>query len=413
MKKISLMLICLLIVSLAGCPLMTDGPRYVTVATNLPYYPLTGLFTNASLVRINGADEPLNENRSLFKVVALETGANSFTVQGVNDGGQAIGQPMIVEITYDPSINTESDSLLYVLDDRLDGSTIVINLTKDAVWGILPGISIWAATHDGKLAVDSEGRIYRTADHTPTGGVFDYPCPDCCWPKISQDDKYFYVCEMKFDFASQQLLRDDFPLQVDEFLTTILPTNIMVGNGTDTQGQVVARYVDLATDTVIAEKPLPENFYIWQTDPAGKYGFASTFGWGTGTLEVCDLDSMELVYQNEDMPDYLGRVAFSPDGKTAYIGCKFTGIYLYDLDSQELSNPYTQYGAFGPEVGEDGLIYVRSAYNNFWHEGTVSHQGIEVLHHNRQTGKLEFLKTYFLAADDDSYGNPIIIKPAA
>jgi hypothetical protein len=401
--------------------------------TNMTLYPIAGSLYPAVTAQLNGQTVSLDQYGSLYREVLLSVGLNRFEAQGFDDQGDPTGDPLFWEVTFDQALNTAGRNLVYLVGD----STKVVDADAGAILGVLDGVRFAAFTHDGSYAVDFSGQVYDTATHQPAGDALPFPADNVSTPLFSGDDKYCYVGYEKYDFASRQLLSDNFPIFVDAgpFVGTgpygqstvsseLMPT-VVLPNGEMrqvTNGKIAT--VDLATDQIISDVTISPSIYpVQYLDLTGTLGFRTYYSAVEGYLTAYDLsspESVQAVDTENGLGDYLYQVVFSPDNQSAFVGAGGNpyfnggGVYIYDLASNKIvGTRYPQYGTSCLAAGGD-KVYVRSAcvYNGDRFNGDWGHRGIDVLAYDQSAETLHFERTFFLGASDEPIDELVLIKPA-
>ncbi len=393
------------------------------VTTNLANYPLAVNFKNTNVVSVKIGDEvmPIEDYGNFFCIRDLEPGLNKFVLQGQDDSGEGIEDILFVyEITYDQSISTAEDEMLYQPTNDFS-ATLVINLTKGVIWGALPEIIMLAGTPDGQYVVDTMGNVYQTSDHVLSGDSLPFPetigTNDLYYssalsyhlPLFSADSQFCFLENDKYDMASRTIVNYNFPINVNGGYNTVLLNDGLLSQIIYGEWNLADPINDLLTTTSL-------EFYGKNalTNPSGNFFISTYYSHASGSFYVKDLYSFETIF-SASMDDFTGDVAFLPDGSVAFIGAGGNPYYgkgeiaVYNFAENNVVSRYSQFGAYYVKIGHDGLVYARSAYNG--RNGTIDHQGIEVLQYDDNTKKLLFIKTYFLGNGADEIGQQFFIKP--
>ncbi len=393
------------------------------VTTNLANYPLVVNFknTNVAFVKIGDQIMPIEKYGNFFCIKALKPGLNKFILQGQDDFGEELKDLLFIyEITYDQSISTAEDELLYQPTNDFS-ATLVINLTKGVIWGALPEVIMLAGTPDGQYVIDSEGNVYQTSDHTLSGHALPFPeaisTNDLYYssalsyylPLFSADSQFCFLENDKYDMVSRTLLNDNYPINVNGGYNTVLLNNGLLSQVVYGEWNLADPINDLLTTTSLV-------FYGNNalTDPSGNFFISTYYSHARGFFSVRDLSSFETIF-SASMGDFVGDVAFLPDSSIAFIGAGGNPYYgkgeiaVYSFTDNDVVSRYSQYGAYYVKVGYDGLVYSRSAY--ITKDGSRDHQGIEVLQYDDNTKELLFIKTYFLGNGNEQIGQQFFIKP--
>lgn len=420
-----------LISGFAFQPTPPDWPDEIKVTTNLTSYPLTTVFDwRVTQVQIGDQVIPTDKTDLYGKILYLATlqpGTNEFVLQGQDDSGNKVGNSITYKITCDQSLTTTQDELLYMPTEDLS-ATLVVNLTKSVIWGALPEVIMLAGTPDGQYVVDVKGNVYQTSDHTLNGDPLPFPASistnDLYYasdettsyylPLFSADSRFCYLENNKYDITTRTLLDSNFPINVDGGYNTV-----RLNNGTLSQVENGSwNLVDLSTDTLNASvMPVSYGHHLALTDPLGNYFFQTSYSSARGSVSVYDLHNFQHQFGYSGLGDFAGAVDFLPDSSLAFIGAGGNPYYgkgeiaVYSFADNAVVSRYAQYGAYYVKVGPDGLVYARSAYN--YNNGSLDHQGIEVLRYDSDTKELSFVKTYFLGNSRDPIGQQFFIKPPA
>lgn len=384
-----------------------DWQDVINLTTNLPDYTLAMNLEKATKAIVNGDDATVDSYGGLYSQVALHPGDNQFAIQGLDDSGRDAGGEYLVNINYDSSLSTAGQSLLYYVEPAK--GTMIVNLDADCVWGFLP-TKIAAVTHDGQHAVDFSGNVYSTVDHQLEGLPLPFAGSNVLVPMFSPDDQYCYCGRMKFDFAKRALVADNYPIAVNAECTALIDGHQFI--------QTVANdliRVELATDQA-TQTSLGHGCQYFE--PQGNYGFATSYSWASGSLTEVNLYSQAVVFGNSSLSDYIHEVVFTSDGQTAFIGAGGNpyygegGVIVFDLTTKSILSQYDQYGSGHLVVGDDDLVYARSAFciNGGRTQSTKDHRGIDVLSFDKSNGKLTYIKTYYLGNSDSPIGGRIILK---
>ncbi len=360
-----------------------EGVRQVT--TNLPNYPVMGYFEDATAVSINGETVALDEYSGLRYDVVLSEGLNTFAVAPVAGDKNAAGG-FVLEATYDPAFSTSGRALLYNFGPA-GNETIVVDLDAEMVLGLLPGVQIVASTNAGDFVVDTAGNVYDAGNHTVVGVLPFASSP--AYPVFRQDDQLCYAARRVIDFASRTVSAEDFPVAVDGRYARLLPGNRLI----QCHNLTGFTTVDLTTNLALDEAELSLQRSLWGAsaiDPTGTYGLVTSYSWAVGAVDIGSLATDTTLGVFDGLSDYMGQVAFSGDGLTAFAGGYGNsyygdgGVYAFDLADTSLVTFYPQFGASSIVSGPGGRIYVSTHYVDHFGTGTVtqglkSKRGIDVL----------------------------------
>ncbi|HNR32849.1 MAG TPA: hypothetical protein PKI11_18300, partial [Candidatus Hydrogenedentes bacterium] len=391
-----------------------EGMRRVT--TNLPNYPIMGYFAEATAVSINGETVALDADGGLRHDVTLSEGVNTFTVAPI-DGDKDPANGLVLEATYDPEFSTSGHALLYNYGPT-GSETIVLDLDAGEILGLLPGVQIVASTHAGDFVVDTSGNVYDAGNHTVVGALPFASAP--AYPVFRGNDQYCYAARRVIDFASRAVVADDFPVMADGRFARLLPGDILV----QCHNLTGFTTVDLTTNVAINEAELSLLRSLWGTsaiDPSGAYGVVTSYSYAAGAVDIGSLTTQETLAVFDLLADYMGQVAFSEDGLTAFAGGYGNsyygggGLYAFDLADTSLVTFYPQFGASSVAVGPDGLVYVSTHYVDHFGTGTVTQgykhkRGIDVL--SWDGSSFTVVKSYYLNAPHWYHVKPTFsIKP--
>jgi hypothetical protein len=398
-------------------PITWSGEE-LEVLTNLSNYPIAGCFQGADQILINDETVTKDEYDGFREDVVLDPGLNNFEIKAIMNG-QAI-ETSLLKVTYDPITSTEEHTILYCHNTDMP-ETILIDLDQGVILGVLYGARIVAATHNGRYVIDLQGNVYQTSDHS----VIDPPLPFShteVYPVFSGDDQFCYGFNEKIRFADRTLISDLIPVSVDGRFATLLASGFLIQGANS-----LFMTLDLVSDEIVTETDFSRLRVNWGTSassPSGALGFVTSYSFAVGAIEIIDMNTGSTTSQFNSLSDYMGQIAFSNDGSSAFIGSYGNsyygkgGIYVIDVVSQNLLSYFEQFGASSVSVGPDDLVYISSRYVDHFGNGTVvqgskDRRGIDVLY-LRGDNELQFIKTYYLNYDHHYSSKPtFFIKPGS
>ncbi|MEA3282342.1 MAG: CARDB domain-containing protein [Euryarchaeota archaeon] len=385
------------------------------IATNLINYPIAGYFEGAEEIRIDDVPVTMDYYGGFRRDVVLNNGINSFKIDAIRGG--EIYESVSMEINYDPERSTEDRTLLYSYGDPAKTETIVLDLDGGYILGVLSGVNIVAATHDGRHVVDTKGNVYQTSDHRVVGERLPFS-QTTSYPVFSNDDCLCYAGNEKIRFADRTLVSDQFPVMVDGRFARLLPGNLLIQGSSD-----CFRKINLINDEVVDEIEFSETRVLWGTSavaPCGDFGFVTSYSYAHGALDIIEMETGNKTSEFDYLSDYMGQISFSNDRSKAFVGSYGNsyygkgGIYVIDLDTQTKLSYYKQFGASSVEVGPDGFVYISSRYVvHNGAKGSKDRRGIDVLMLN-ENNELHFIKTYYLNYEHCYSTKPtFFIKPVS
>lgn len=390
--------------------------EYVQVFTNLSNYPIAGCFIGAEEVRINDEPVTVDDYGGYRKDVVLHSGLNAYEIKAIRNG--EISDSSSLEINYDPGLSTENHNLLYCYHPN-EPETIVLDLNRGSILGVLHDINIVATTHDGRHVVDTHGNVYQTSDHTLDGDPLPFS-QSAVYPVFSSNDIFGYAGTEKIRFADRILISSQFPVHIDGRFATVFPGNLLIQGSSNSFTKI-----DLSNDEIVAAIPFAKQRVIWGTSavaPNSALGFVTSYSWAIGALDIINMETGGTISQFDGLSDYMGQIAFSNDRDIAFVGSYGSsyygkgGVYVIDVGTQTRMSYYKQYGASSVVVGPDDLIYISSRFVDHFGNGSVTQgykdrRGIDVLQLN-ENGELQFVKTYYLNYEHCYWTKPtFFIKP--
>ncbi|GEM_PF-1345747 len=365
-----------------------------TITTNLQNYFIADEFPGATEATINGEVIQLDGYNGFTKDIVLGAGANILTLK-VTPQGEA-EKTFTKTVIYDPNYSTAQKRLLYA-------DSIVIDLDAGAVLGRLPVTAV-AITHNSKFVIEPGGQIYSTGTNAFTGKAIDIGSSG--YPVFSNDDTVIYAHTIARNFDTGALITDKLPVDVSSDLCKISNNGYLFYVARN-----IVKKIDPVTFNVVKEIPFTLSGALFGGSGIsndGSLALATSFGWGSGSINIIDVVTGEVASLS-GLSDYMGGVAPSYDGNKIFVGGGGNswygagGIYVIDKASKSLNSFYHQYGAGNPAVSADN-VFATSAYaeNAGRVQGSKYHRGIEVLEYDSSTAQLKYLKSFFLMGQGGS-----------
>ncbi|MCA9075932.1 MAG: hypothetical protein KDA93_12965 [Planctomycetaceae bacterium] len=427
-----------------GPPIVDFSAMPATIETNLNTFIVAGATLNSGdQVFINGV--PLAEgeisNAGAYSLpVPLNVGANSFTLETRSASGELLSSSTKT-VTYDMSMSTEHERLLYV--DAVAGDvgasgpslegTIVIVPDQNVVLGMIPGKHVRGISPDGSEIYMDDRSVFSSSNHQlirmltfsqsiPVGGFV-----------VSPDGNRLYSRTESVDVTTNTLTT---PLPVDirmpgTFQGAAVPGGPAITNdGRDifssrpTPGDRI-RKIDTSSNVVVDTglSGIPAFLSDITVSPDGDSLLVSGFR-GGGSLVVADIETLQQT-GSVSTRDFSGEIGFVVAGSMAVVGAAGNpangggGVFLIDWQSNAQLDYY-------PIPLADNLttsnitdeIFVSTGHSNSDGFGT-RRLGIDVL--STDGDKLTLTKTFFLGINEyiPSIGTPsndqirgVFFKPA-
>lgn len=371
------------------------------IVTNIPYYPITGYYGGVEGVLVNEMPVTLDRYYGLRYDVELEDGPNFFDIGIIKDG--LVYETSRIEIDYDSSLSTEDHTLLYSSGDPYNNETIIIDLDSDCILGVLYGVKIVSATHDGRFVVDSRGNLYQTSNHKTVGLTLPFSY-STVYPVFSSDDSFCYAGREKVIFPDMTVVSRQLPVGIDGRFATFVPEKNLLVQGSSGSFNTM----DITNDELVSSVSFSKRRVNWgcsAADPNGRIGIVTSFSWATGAIDIVDLQTGGFLARFDSLTDYIGysgQIAFSKDGRFAMVGSHgnsyyhYGRVYVIDLATYKIVSTYSQYGASSIAIDPNGLVYVSSSIaTNNGEKGSRARRGINVFELDDE-GKLHYIKNFYL-----------------
>ncbi|HET6446694.1 MAG TPA: hypothetical protein VFI27_19170, partial [candidate division Zixibacteria bacterium] len=310
----------------------------------------------------------------------------------------------------DPDYSTDHKKLLY-------SEGLVIDLDDSCVIGLSE--EFVTLTNRGDYAADRYGNVYLTSTHCMSGQAMPFRGGEA-YPVFSANDVFCYAANDIISFSDRSQI-GKLPIWVDNRNTVLLLGDRLAKCLRDRFEILELGTMPPTITTSVRTTTLRPIWGSSNVDPTGTFGFATSYGWAVGALDVILIDTGDIIFQKDYCSDYMGQVAFSPDGQTALIGGYGNsyygggGIYVYNLNRNEITNFHHQFGASSVTIDSEGFIYISSRYIDHFGDGRViqgfeNQRGIDVLRLNER-GDLELVRSFFLNKPHEySTGHKFLIK---
>ena len=235
MKKISVAVVCILVVSVISVlPLWAQEaitfetlPEKLT--TNIPAFPVVSQVpASVSRIMINTLSVPTPAT-DIYAVISLLPGDNTITLSYIDNLGEV--KQTTRNIIYDPNYKTDVSELMYVnhlFNDYenpdsapRDGAT-VIDINNHTYLGTITDHHVIGVHPKGEKIVLSDGQIFSAVTHTATGASLPgYETGQAV--VFSHDGKFIFYDTKKVDVDTLTVVTSDLPRKIE--VSSSLPDN--------------------------------------------------------------------------------------------------------------------------------------------------------------------------------------------
>lgn len=388
-----------------------DQPESIT--TNLARYAVAGYYPSATSVTLNGVPVELSSG-GFLQTADLALGENNFSLQAMN--GNTVMDKTSKTVNYDPAFRTDTKKLLYVRAESAAGDSVVIDLDGKHLLGVMNPIV--ATSTSGRFIVDTSHNVYSTKTHQCVGLL---PLPGT-YPVFNSTDTFCYSGSEKAAFVEREpgpaadcnSLYSSDPatnvLSIDSRYSRIYPDNQLITVSGYPRAVYTVNLLGNTASELTTFTVTNAYFTSFASDASKHYGFATSYGWASGNVDIINLTTGEETSLG-GFSDYVGQVAFTIDGKYALVGSYGNsyygggGINTVDIAARTKTETLTQFGASSVVVGADGLAYSTSRYCDS--QGSPDRRGADV--YSVSNGKLNLLRSFFLNLPHQYVTDPAII----